>query len=137
MITAALPKTPQIQKPTEGRSRSRMVLVMAVVIYPEWWWVTLAAFLLFDLSALGYVRSAAMGAALYNSVHNYAWPAVVAAVGLLVQGSAPVLATVCGLTALAGAFHVAVDRALGYGLKLPDAFTHTHLGWIGRDRPRA
>ena len=114
-----------------------LVLVMAVVIYPEWWWVTLAAFLLFDLSALGYVRSAAMGAALYNSVHNYAWPAVVAAVGLLVQGSAPVLATVCGLTALAGAFHVAVDRALGYGLKRPDAFTHTHLGWIGRDRPRA
>ncbi|MFL0711613.1 MAG: DUF4260 family protein [Microcella pacifica] len=47
------------------------------------------------------------------------------------------LATVCGLTALAGAFHVAVDRALGYGLKRPDAFTHTHLGWIGRDRPRA
>lgn len=114
-----------------------LVLVMAIVIYSEWWWVTLAAFLLFDLSALGYVRSAAMGAALYNSVHNYAWPAVVATVGLLVQGPAPELATVCGLTALAGAFHVAVDRALGYGLKLPDAFTHTHLGWIGRDRPRA
>ena len=100
-----------------------LVLVMAIVIYPEWWWVTLAAFLLFDLSALGYVRSPSMGAALYNSVHNYAWPAE--------------LATVCGLTALAGAFHVAVDRALGYGLKRPDAFTHTHLGWIGRDRPRA
>ena len=31
MITAALPKTPQIQKPMEGRSRSRIVLVMAVV----------------------------------------------------------------------------------------------------------
>jgi hypothetical protein len=30
------------------------------------------------------------------------------------------------------AFHVAVDRALGYGLKYPDSFAHTHLGWIGR-----
>lgn len=34
------------------------------------------------------------------------------------------------------AFHIGVDRALGYGLKLPDAFTHTHLGWIGKDRPQ-
>ena len=24
-----------------------LVLVVAIVIYPEWWWVTLAAFLLF------------------------------------------------------------------------------------------
>lgn len=114
-----------------------LVLVMAVVIYPEWWWVTLAAFLLFDLSALGYLRSAATGAALYNSVHNYAWPAALAAVAIVVSASASELSTICGLMALAGAFHVAVDRALGYGLKRPDAFTHTHLGWIGRDRPRA
>ena len=28
--------------------------------------------------------------------------------------------------------HIGMDRALGYGLKLEDAFTHTHLGWIGR-----
>ncbi|WP_246299272.1 MULTISPECIES: DUF4260 family protein [Microcella] len=113
-----------------------LVIVIAVVIYPEWWWVTLAAFLLFDLSALGYLRSPSVGAALYNSVHNYAWPAVLGAVALLMSASSPELSTICGLAALAGAFHVAVDRALGYGLKRPDAFTHTHLGWIGRDRPR-
>ena len=29
--------------------------------------------------------------------------------------------------------HVAVDRALGYGLKLPAGFRDTHLGRIGRD----
>ena len=29
------------------------------------------------------------------------------------------------------AAHIGVDRALGYGLKEPDAFKHTHLGWIG------
>lgn len=31
------------------------------------------------------------------------------------------------------AFHVGVDRALGYGLKFRDRFTHTHLGEIGKD----
>jgi hypothetical protein len=27
--------------------------------------------------------------------------------------------------------HIAMDRALGYGLKHPDGFQHTHLGRIG------
>jgi hypothetical protein len=29
--------------------------------------------------------------------------------------------------------HVGMDRALGYGLKLPTDFRDTHLGRIGRD----
>jgi hypothetical protein len=32
--------------------------------------------------------------------------------------------------------HIGLDRALGYGLKLPDDFRHTHLGTIGADRSR-
>jgi len=35
---------------------------------------------------------------------------------------------------MAWGFHVAVDRALGYGLKFNDDFQHTHLGWIGNKR---
>jgi hypothetical protein len=27
-----------------------------------------------------------------------------------------------------------MDRLFGYGLKYPDAFTHTHLGTVGRSR---
>ncbi|WP_281964856.1 DUF4260 family protein [Serinicoccus marinus] len=34
------------------------------------------------------------------------------------------------------AFHIAVDRLLGYGLKFTDSFAHTHLGEIGK-KPRA
>jgi len=30
------------------------------------------------------------------------------------------------------AAHVGIDRALGFGLKYPSAFTDTHLGSIGR-----
>ena len=29
--------------------------------------------------------------------------------------------------------HSNMDRILGYGLKYPDDFKHTHLGWIGGD----
>jgi hypothetical protein len=32
--------------------------------------------------------------------------------------------------------HVGMDRALGYGLKLPSAFQDTHLGRIGRKAQR-
>jgi len=27
--------------------------------------------------------------------------------------------------------HIAMDRALGYGLKYPTSFKKTHLGWLG------
>jgi hypothetical protein len=101
-------------------------------VYPRWWWVILAAFLVFDLSMLGYIRSAAAGAVSYNAVHNYAWPAVFALVALVASSASPTFSTFAGVLACAWAFHVGADRALGFGLKLPDAFTHTHLGRIGR-----
>ena len=46
-------------------------------------------------------------------------------------------ALIVGVIALGGAVvvaHVGMDRALGYGLKLPTDFRDTHLGQIGRDR---
>ena len=40
-----------------------------------------------------------------------------------------------GVLACSWAFHVGVDRALGYGLKLPEnSFRSTHLGQIGGKR---
>jgi len=90
------------------------------------WWLPLALFLAFDLSALGYLASPRVGAFLYNLVHNYGAPVVLAVVGL--AATTPWVVAV----ALAWAFHVGVDRALGYGLKHPDNFQHTHLGWIGK-----
>lgn len=49
----------------------------------------------------------------------------------------PTASAATGVLASAWAFHVGVDRALGYGLKMPDAFRHTHLGWIGRGPVRS
>ncbi|SFS08600.1 protein of unknown function [Agrococcus baldri] len=121
------------------RIESGLIAVLAItgvlVIAPGMWWFPFAAFLVFDLSMLGYLRSPAVGAASYNAIHTYAWPAVLVAVALVTGSFAPAVSLWFALIALAWAFHVGIDRMLGYGLKLPDAFTHTHLGWIGKHRP--
>ena len=125
---------PSVIQRIEGGLIVALSLVGTIVIAPEWWWMPLALFLVFDLSQLGYLQSPAAGAAWYNAVHTYAWPAVLAIVALVASNFAPALSLWSAIIAFAWAFHVGVDRALGYGLKLPDAFTHTHMGWIGKDR---
>ena len=99
----------------------------------DWWWL-LALFLVFDLSMVGYASSPRLGAWTYNAVHSYVAPALLGVVAV-VDG-----ARWTAFLALLWAFHIAVDRLLGYGLKFQDRFTLTHLGEIGRhgdgdDRP--
>lgn len=115
----------------EAGAVALVALVAVVALYPRWWWVVLAAFLAFDLSMLGYVRSTAAGATAYNAAHNYAFPALAALAALVLEPVSEVASTTAGVLACAWAFHVGVDRALGYGLKLPDSFRNTHLGRIG------
>lgn len=123
----------------EGAAVAVLALVGSVVLAPGLWWFPLAVFLVFDLSALGYLRSPRVGAFWYNAVHNYVWPAVLGGAALVAAlGVAAVAADAAlwlGLVAWAWAFHVGVDRALGYGLKHPDHFQHTHLGRIGGRTP--
>ena len=99
-----------------------VALVTAVFVGQgfAWWWL-LVLFLAFDLSMVGYAVSPRLGAWTYNAGHSYVGPALL---GLLALGGARWAAFV----ALAWAFHVGVDRALGYGLKFTDRFQHTHLG---------
>lgn len=108
-------------------------IIAVMIALGQPWWLLLVTFLVFDLSALGYAVSQRVGALSYNLVHNYAPP------GALVVGWAALqLAAVDAgwllVIAACWAFHVAVDRALGFGLKL-GPFTHTHLGAIGKDAP--
>ena len=111
-----------------------IAVLAALELYPGWWWVILAAFLTFDVSMLGYVRSPAAGATTYNLVHNYALPALAGLAAFALVPVSQAASTATGVLACAWAFHVGVDRALGYGLKLPDSFRNTHLGMIGKDR---
>ncbi|MBX3093612.1 MAG: DUF4260 domain-containing protein [Cryobacterium sp.] len=125
---------PRATQQLEGALIGALAIVGTIVIAPQLWWFPLAVFLAFDLSALGYLHSTRIGAACYNAIHTYAWPAALGAAALLSNPTAPDLAQWLALIALAWAFHVGIDRMLGYGLKHRDHFTHTHLGPIGRSR---
>jgi hypothetical protein len=65
----------------------------------------------------------------YNLVHNWAAASIFALLAIVLNELWPLLA---GAVLAA---HVGMDRALGYGLKLPTSFQDTHLGRIGRRRP--
>ena len=127
---------PQTIERIENGLITAFAITGTIVIAPNLWWFPLAVFLAFDLSAAGYLRSPATGALWYNAIHTHAWPAALGVIALVASTSSPTLSRWLALVAFAWALHVGVDRLLGYGLKLPDAFTHTHLGWIGKDRGR-
>jgi len=90
------------------------------------WLAVLPLLLVPDISMVGYLRGPRLGALTYNLFHNWA-------IGLAVLGLG--LASGIGAVSVAGAIliaHVGMDRALGYGLKLPTSFQDTHLGRIGK-----
>lgn len=87
------------------------------------------ALLLPDASMIGYAVSPRVGSWTYNAVHNWTLALAVLGTGWWLASPPALLA---GSVLLA---HVGMDRALGYGLKLPTSFQDTHLGRIGRANP--
>ncbi len=92
------------------------------------WWLYLVLFLAPDLSFIAYGAGTRIGAMAYNAVHSYIAPLVLALAGWL---GGQDLALHVALIWLA---HIGIDRTLGYGLKYPTAFGHTHLGPVGKAR---
>jgi hypothetical protein len=104
------------------------ILLLAIFLFSELsyeWWVFPALLLAPDIGMLGYLVSTRVGAFTYNLFHH--------------KGVA-ILLYLCGAyweidpLMLSGAImlgHSGMDRVFNYGLKYPDAFKHTHLGWIG------
>lgn len=90
------------------------------------WWLFALLILAPDLSMLGYLAGPRAGAIAYNALHILIVPLVLALAGRLLGNSA---VTAIALIWIA---HIAIDRALGYGLKLSTGFQDTHLGRIGR-----
>lgn len=95
------------------------------------WWVFPACLLLPDLSMVGYLGGAKTGARLYNLFHNKFVAILVLIAGFWLSISCLALA---GIILLG---HSAMDRMLGYGLKLDAGFEHTHLGRIGKKGKQA
>lgn len=135
----AVPDGGQTEAPTRSVIRvqriesvfiAALVIGVFIAVGYAWWWL-LVLFVAFDISAIGYLRGPRLGALLYNIGHSYAMPALLVgiAVALAALGH-----TIEPLGVIGGAwmFHIAADRALGFGLKEPDSFTHTHLGRPGK-----
>lgn len=111
-----------LQRIENGVIAVMIVVALIALDLPAWWLA--ASFLAFDLSMVGYASGPRLGALVYNAVHNYTGPAIVLAVYFVAGSERPDWLVVL---AACWAFHVAVDRALGFGLKL-HGFGHTHLG---------
>ena len=106
------------------RAEGAVALALAVIAYYALgypWWLFAATLLVPDLAMFGYVSSPRIGAMTYNLAHTYIAPALLAVVGYL-SGASLLLAL-----AAVWAAHIGLDRILGYGLKYPTAFRHTHL----------
>ena len=126
-MTALRDRLPVWCQRVENAAVAVLVVVVFVELNFDWWWL-LVLFLGFDLSIIGYAGSARIGAWTYNAVHSYVAPALVGVLAVAAE------ARWAAFLSLTWAFHIAVDRLLGYGLKFTDRFSHTHLGDIGRAR---
>jgi hypothetical protein len=101
-----------------------VVFVAATVLYFHEgyaWWLYLLLALAPDLSMLGYLGGARVGAIAYNAAHTFALPVALAVIGVLAEADGLAAVTLIWIA------HIGADRALGYGLKYPSAFKDTHL----------
>lgn len=100
------------------------LLSLSILLYASFggtWLLFIALLLLPDIFMLGYLAGPKVGAFTYNIVHSYFLPACLLATGLFMSHT---LILSLGLIWFA---HIGLDRMLGYGLKHPDGFEHTHL----------
>ncbi len=95
------------------------------------WWLFALLILAPDLAFLSIPLGTATMARVYDIAHSYVLPIILGTIGLWtgIGWMLPV--------ALIWAAHIDADRALGYGLKYPEAIETTHLGLIGKTRKAA
>lgn len=103
-----------------------LLLGMLLFSFLEYaWWIFPALLFLPDVSMIGYSVNKRFGAILYNLVHHKATGIIIYLLGATADITPLMLAGIILFS------HSSFDRMLGYGLKYPDSFHHTHLGWIG------
>jgi uncharacterized protein DUF4260 len=92
------------------------------------WLLLIPLLLLPDVSALGFLAGPRIGTFTYNLLHNWVPGLVTLGIGVWLASPAVLMAAAILIA------HVGMDRAVGYGLKLPSSFHDTHLGRMGRTR---
>lgn len=106
------------------RLEGAAVFFAAIALYANegWSWLAFLALLFApDLSMVGYLANARIGAALYDVVHFYALPVALGVIALLTDTPVGVQIAAVWIA------HIGMDRALGYGLKYASGFKDTHL----------
>ena len=88
-----------------------------------WWWY-LGLILVPDIGMLGYLRSPKVGAITYNRFHHKGIAIILLCLGWYLSNDW------LALTGIILFGHSSMDRIVGYGLKYPDNFKHTHLGTL-------
>ncbi len=110
------------------RAEGVFVFILSILLYAHTgapWWRFAVLLLVPDIFMAGYWLGPRWGAIFYNFAHTYIGPVLLA--GFVVVSSHPALLPY----SLIWAAHIAMDRALGYGLKYPTGFKQTHLGLQG------
>ena len=82
-------------------------------------------FLAPDIGMIGYAINTKMGAITYNFFHHKAVACLVFILGWVLSNDYLLLVSLLLFA------HSSFDRVLGYGLKYPDSFKHTNVGYIG------
>ncbi|WP_243918272.1 DUF4260 domain-containing protein [Novosphingobium beihaiensis] len=110
------------------RLEGAAIMVLSLLLYHQLqasWWLFALLFLVPDLSFLGYLANARIGALAYNCAHSLVGPVSLAVLSQW-TGNHELMPFAVIWTA-----HVGFDRMLGYGLKYGRGFGYTHLGRIG------
>ncbi len=84
-------------------------------------WILIATWITPDLGMIGYFFNSKLGSLTYNLSHSYSFSFIFLIVGFSITNS---LIIAIGAVWIS---HISLDRFLGYGLKYPDNFKHTHL----------
>lgn len=105
--------------------------VLALAIYLNTFlsfapWLYWLLFLTPDIGMVGYLLNSRVGAFTYNLFHHKGIAIAFYLIGIHFSNE-PL--QFVGLLLFG---HSSFDRMLGYGLKYPDSFHNTHLGWIGK-----
>ena len=107
------------------------ILILSVFLFSRldfaWWWFP-ALLLLPDIGMMGYAVNPRIGAFTYNLLHHRLAASGVALYAMTYGNEYWKLAAIILFA------HISLDRALGYGLKYTDSFSHTHLGTIGKNK---
>ena len=104
---------------------SAVIVIALLVAYHElgfsWIWFVLLI-LAPDVFMVGYLKNPKVGAIIYNIGHSYFSPIFLWFLSHHLESNFWIA------LAIIWAIHIAGDRVLGFGLKLPTGFKDTHLG---------